>query len=80
MEPTQWWGQGFGFMWLLPLLFFVVMAFIMRSFFGRGSSSCGSHGDSNNHQENAREILDNRFAKGEINSDEYEDMKKELKK
>ena len=25
MDPTQWWGHGFGFMWLIPLLFFVVL-------------------------------------------------------
>jgi len=78
MDPTQWWGHGFGFMWLIPLLFFVVIIMCMRGMFGRGSPGCGSHRDNATHQENAREILDKRFAKGEITKSEYEEMKKTL--
>lgn len=79
MDPTQWWGHGFGFMWFIPLLFFVVFMIFMRGMFGRGSPGCGSHGDnSTHHEENAREILDKRFAKGEITRNEYEEMKKTL--
>ena len=78
MEPTQWWGHGFGFMWMIPLFFFVMFIFFMRGMFGRGSSGCGSHGESTTHQDNAREILDKRFAKGEITKNEYEEMKKTL--
>jgi len=78
MEPALWWGHDFGFMWLIPLFFFVVFIFFMRGIFGRGSPGCGSHGGNAKHQENAREILDKRFAKGEITKDEYEDMKRTL--
>ncbi len=78
MDPTQWWGHGFGFMWLIPLFFFVVMLFCMRGMFGRGSPGCGSHGGDTPLQESAREILDKRFAKGEITKEEYEEMKKSL--
>lgn len=78
MEPTQWWGHGFGFMWLIPFFFFFVFVFFMRGMFGRGSSGCGSHGDNETHKESSREILDKRFAKGEITKHEYEDMKKTL--
>lgn len=78
MDPTQWCGHGFGFMWLMPLLFFVVLIIFMRGMFGRGSPGCGSHGDNATHQENARDILDKRFAKGEITKEEYEEMKKAL--
>ena len=73
MDPTQWWGHGFGFMWLIPLLFFVVFFIFMR-----GMSGCGSHGGNATHKETAREILDKRFAKGEITRHEYEEMKKAL--
>ena len=73
MDPTQWWGHGFGFMWLIPLFFFVALMFFMRGMFG-----CGSRGDNARHQENAREILDKRFAKGEITKMQYEEMKKTL--
>ena len=78
MDPTYGWGHGFGFMWLIPLFFFVVFIFFMRGMFGRGSPGCGPHGDNTSHKEDAREILDKRFAKGEISKDEYEDMKKTL--
>lgn len=78
MEPTQWWGHGFGFMWMIPLFFFVIFIFFMRGMFGRGSPGCGSHGENKAHQDNAREILDKRFAKGEITKNEYEEMKKTL--
>lgn len=78
MDPTLWWGHGFGFMWLFPLLFFVLFIFFMRGMFGRNSSGCGSHGGSTKHPESAREILDKRFAKGEITKDEYEEMNRTL--
>ena len=78
MDSTQWWGHGFGFMWLFPLFFFVVFFFFMRGMFGRGSSGCGLHGGNASTRESAREILDKRFAKGEITKEEYEGMKKTL--
>jgi putative membrane protein len=78
MDPTQWWGHGFGFMWLLPLLFFVVFIFFMRGMFGQGSFGCGPRGGNTRPQESAREILDKRFAKGEITKEEYEETKKSL--
>lgn len=74
MDPTHWWGHGFGFMWLIPILVFVMFIFFMRGMFGSGSPGCGRHGG----KESARDILDKRFAKGEINKDEYEAMKKTL--
>ena len=77
MDPTQWSGHGFGFMWLIPLLFFVAFIFFMRGMFRQGSSGCGSS-EGNTHRESAREILDKRFAKGEITREEYEEMKKSL--
>lgn len=73
MEPTLWWGHGFGFMWLFPILFFVLFMFFMR-----GSRGCGFRGDSTKHEDSAREILDKRLAKGEITKEEHEEMKKSL--
>lgn len=78
MEPMQWWGHGFGFMWLIPLFFFVMIIFCMRGMMGRGSSGCGARNDKTQHKESAREILDKRFAKGEIDKLEYEEMKRTL--
>lgn len=78
MDPTQWWGHGFGFMWLFPILFFVVFVFFMRGMCGRGATGCGSHRDNASPRESAHEILDKRFAKGEITKEEYEAMKETL--
>lgn len=78
MVPPLWWGDGFGFMWLIPLVFFVVFIIFVRGIFGRGSPGCGTHGDNATHKEDAREILDKRFAKGEITKHEYEEMKRTL--
>lgn len=80
MDPTQWWGHGFGFMWLIPLLFVVALIILVRGIFGRGSSGYRSYGDNTMHQESAREMLDKRFAKGEISKKEYEVMKEALEK
>jgi putative membrane protein len=78
MDPTQWWGHGYGFMWLIPLLIFVVFIFFMRGMFGQGSFGCGSREGNAPPRESAREILDKRFAKGEITKEEYEEMRKTL--
>jgi putative membrane protein len=74
MDPNYWWGHGFGFMWIVPLLFLAVCLFFMRGMFGWGPGGRSSRTQS----DNAREILDKRFAMGEISKDEYEDMKKAL--
>ena len=72
MTPEYWMGHGFGFMWIFPLLFLAVFVFFMRgNMFGQNNSQ-------NTTNETPREILDKRFAKGEINKEEYEDMKKTL--
>jgi uncharacterized membrane protein len=74
MGPNYWWGHGFGFMWVVPLLFLAVFLFCMRGMFGRGFGG----GNSRTQSDNAHEILNKRFAMGEISKDEYEDMKKIL--
>jgi putative membrane protein len=75
MNPSDWWGHGFGLMWLIPLLFIAVFLFFMRGMFGQGRGSGQSTGPK---PESAREILDKRFAKSEISKDEYEEMKRAL--
>ena len=76
MDPTYWMGHGFWFMWIFPVIFLLVFIFFMRGMFGAGRYQ---RGESNPpRQESAREILDRRFALGEINKDEYEEMKQAL--
>lgn len=73
----MWWdgpGYGFHWMWIFPVVFLVLCVVFM--FRGPGWLM-GGHGR-NHREENAREILDRRYAKGEINREEYQRMRKDL--
>lgn len=65
-------GGGFGYMWIFPLLFLAVFFYFMRGMFGGGG---GMHSKD---PETPRQILDRRFAAGEISKEEYEEMKTTL--
>ena len=72
MEPWWWW-HSMGFMWIFPLIFLIICIAFMSLFMSRGHSwFFRRHGG----PETAREILDRRFASGEITKDQYEDMKR----
>ena len=70
-----------GNWWIFPLMMIIFCIFFMRR--GCGGMMCGfgSHsGDisRNGTGESGLEILDKRFAQGEINEDEYEEKKRKL--
>ena len=74
----MWWDgpwHGVYWMWIFPLIFLVLFAlFIFR---GRGSLMCG--GDRRQDRvENAREVLDRRYAQGQISREDYQRMRKDL--
>ena len=88
MEHTHFLGiHGF---WLVPLLFMIVMIFMCRhmgawqrrrAFAGRGRfNCCGPARDSRSHRssETPGQILDRRYASGEITKEQREQMKSEL--
>ena len=62
------WGMGFG-MWIIPL-FFVLLVFY---FLKESNKSEDKH-------TSAQDILDKRYANGEIDTQEYEEKSKALKK
>lgn len=72
----MWWdGPWYGFhswMWVFPLLFFILFALLVF----RGAKWCGPMRHAR--EESAREILDRRYARGEIGADEYQRMRKDL--
>ncbi len=70
----SWWG--FPWMWLVPLLFLLV--FVLMLFRGGGCLMLGGRHRVSDREENAREILDRRYARGEIGRDEYQRMRKDL--
>lgn len=74
----MWWdGQWYGFpwMWIFALIF---LACLFLFFFrGRGGPMCGGH-RRQDREASAREILDRRYARGEISREEYQRMRKDL--
>ncbi|HEB12104.1 MAG TPA: SHOCT domain-containing protein [Actinobacteria bacterium] len=79
-------GSGFGIIGMLFGLFItllfvvgiiVLIIWIVKQFAPGGTSGTTS---SSTGGSNALDILEERFAKGEISKEEYADMKKELRK
>lgn len=69
--------MGFGFLWLL-LLGGVLVAVLFGGLgllSGRNSSGWRLRGQ---HQPTARQVLDERFARGEISVDEYETIRAQI--
>lgn len=74
MWPNGWRGP-FPMMWIFPLIFLVIL---LLFFFRQGGwPMCGGRGDQETGPA-AREILDRRYARGEISREEYQQMKKDL--
>ncbi len=74
MWMNGWWGPFSG-MWIFPLIFFIVaLLFIFR----RGTTPvCGGHHPGKS-EPTAREILDRRYARGDLSREDYQQMKKDL--
>ena len=76
--PWHMMGWGWGFGWIFPLLMMVVFAFciffMIRMFAGHGHPM---HRDSNR---SALEILSERFARGEISKEEFEEKRAVLQR
>jgi putative membrane protein len=72
---------GTGGIWMLfmmpiGLIVLVVIGYVLWRSFGRGGG-CGGHtGHYGAYDENAIEILQRRYARGEISKDQYEQMRK----
>jgi len=62
------WGMGFG-MWFIPLLFVLIVIYFLKE-------------NSKEERKNpsAQDILDKRYASGEIDAEEYQKMSDALKK
>lgn len=88
MEPHMWWQGGFGWMWIFPFTFMVLMILFMATcvfgFFRRSSGwgpscpMCGWHARGTKELDTPRQVLDRRYATGEITKEQYEDMKQDL--
>jgi uncharacterized membrane protein len=73
--------SNFSLWWLFPVVMIVICFLVMRG--RKGSIMCGfGSGERNSHDKNisdsAKEILDKRYARGEIDEEEYRQRKKIL--
>lgn len=71
---------GFGWMWLMPLFWILIPGLIIWAVVApvRGLSPSGGANSASSHPDSALEILRKRYARGEINKEEYEAKKKDL--
>lgn len=74
-------GHGFfggGFMWIFWILLIVILVWVVKMV---ADSSSGGRSDSGStKQESPLEILNQRYARGEIDEEEYHRRKAELEK
>ncbi len=69
-------GFGFGAWWIFPLIMIVMMVLCIFMMRGRmGSMMCGRGGDV---ADSALDTLKKRYARGEVNREEYEEKKRDL--
>jgi putative membrane protein len=73
------WGYGMGWMGMIFMAAFLIAVIVGIVFLIRWlMASAGSAGNRGKAEESALEILNKRYARGEIKKEEYEDKKKDL--
>ena len=65
-------GMSFGWMWIWPVLLLIVALFVIRALVAPSPSRNGGR--------TAEDILKERYARGEIDKDEYRTRLEELQK
>jgi putative membrane protein len=70
------WGMGFGFGWIFMILFWGLVIFGIV-YFAQGAVKKSAKSE---HEEAPLDLLKKRYAKGEINKEEFERMKDDIMK
>ncbi|MDP1990037.1 MAG: SHOCT domain-containing protein [Syntrophales bacterium] len=81
MYPGEhfWWGGWWMFPMIMPIIGIVIMVIVLYSVFGRGGCRPPWRDRyADKEVETALDILKKRYAKGELNKEEFERMKKDL--
>ncbi len=70
---------GFGWMWFMPIFFIIFWGLVIWGIVALVRGLSGSRGsDSSTAADSALEILKNRYARGDISKEEFEEKKKDL--
>lgn len=78
METYWWYPHMFAWMWIFPFSFLMVCVFFLFVYLFRGPHLFFGRKDRHDLSEAAREILDRRYAGGEITKEQYEEMRRVL--
>ncbi len=78
MGPWMMWGHGMGWFFPIIMLTFWIAVIIGVIFLVRWIISSANKEHGYKSQESALDILKKRYARGEINKEEFEDRKKDL--
>jgi putative membrane protein len=71
-QMHDWMGWGWGGMWLGPLFMIAVLALLVAGIVSLVRWIGGGSNDGGGRVRTAREILDERYARGEIDREEYQ--------
>ncbi len=74
----SWMMGGFGWMWLMPVLGIAVIAVVVWAVATSVRRSNGPGGYDSSRTDSALEVLKKRYARGEIDKEEFEEKKKDL--
>ncbi len=69
---------GFGWWWIFPIIMIALCFFMMRARMGSMMCRPGSHGKgsrSGDTSDSALDVLNKRYAQGEISKEEYEERR-----
>ncbi|MCH7229430.1 hypothetical protein L0U85_00925 [Glycomyces sp. L485] len=78
MMDGDWSGWGWGWMMLMPLLWILLIGAIVWAVVRLAHP--GGHRDASARAESAKEVLDRRYASGEIDEETYQRMSERLAK
>jgi len=74
------WGMmgGFSWIWFMPIFMILFWGLVIWGIVALVRGLSGSRGSDSSKADSALEVLKKRYARGEINKEEYEEKKKDL--
>ena len=70
--------SGFGWMWFMPIFMIIFWGLVIWGVVALVRGLSGSRDSDSSKDDSALDVLKKRYARGEINKEEYEEKKKDL--